>query len=309
MRALFAIPHYVDSGSGYYGSTGPDGAVRAAALGETILALHRTLGGAQSLLMQRNTNTRLRANRAADTVLDILVCTTGDRHALGALGLPSELWRAHATGAEPRLLGFECHAALAAHRGGYDWYGYLEDDLLVQDPMFLAKLGWFQRVVGPADVLLPNRYEVQPDSGEKLYIDGHMDPGFAGRWQNVRERPRLTGSVMGEPVRFWRPNNPHSGCFVLSAAQMDHWIAQPHFLDRDTGFAGPLESAATLGLLKTFRIYKPAPDSAGFLEIRHRNNRYLGNWLARSGVPAEPRWIEVPEEEGTAGAPGRDRRA
>ena len=48
------------------------------------------------------------------------------------------------------------------------------------------------------------------------------------------------------------------------------------FLDGDCSFAGPLESAASLGVMKNFRIYKPAYANAGFLEIRHLHNRYLG---------------------------------
>lgn len=293
IRTLIAIPHFAEGGGGYYGSTSADRGARAAALGETITALHRSLGAQQSLLLNRRANLRTRANRAAQAVLDIVVVTTGDRHALEFLRLPGGTWRQRATGAEPVLLGFECHAVLAQHLDGYDWFGYLEDDLLIEDPLFLAKLAWFQELAGPQALLLPNRYEVLPDQPEKLYIDGHVDPDFAGRWQNVREQPRLSGSVLGMPVTFWRPNNPHAGCFMLSAPQMRHWTQQPHFLDRDTAFAGPLESAATLGVLKTFRIYKPAPDAAGFLEIRHRNNRYLGNWLSRPEVPAAPRWVRA----------------
>ncbi|MGQ9368812.1 hypothetical protein [Azospirillum sp. ST 5-10] len=290
MRILIAIPHYAEGGSGYYGSTGADRSVRAAALADTVLALHRTLGGQQSLLLNRRHNVRARANGAAEAVLDVVVCTTGAHHALDGLALPAATWRHHPTAAEPTLLGFECHAALAADLDGYDWYGYLEDDLLVQDPLFLVKLAWFQSLAGPSALLLPNRYELLRDSPEKLYIDGHLDPGFAGRWQNVHEQPRLAGTVMGARVVLQRPNNPHAGCFILSAAQMRRWASSPWFLDRDVAFAGPLESAATLGMLKTFRVYKPAAESAGFLEIRHRNNRYLGNWLARPEVPAEPTW-------------------
>lgn len=292
MRALITIPHFVADGDGYYGSTGANRAARAAGLAETILALHRSLGADQSLLLNRRANVRVRANRAAESVLDVVVCTTGGRHALDGLALPAGAWRHHATAAEPPLLGFECHAVLAAHADAYDWYGYLEDDLQVEDPLILAKLGWFRDVAGGDALLLPNRFEVLPDSPEKLYIDGHLDPGFAGRWQDVRDRPGLQGRVLGMPVTFWRPNNPHAGCFILSADQMRHWAAQPHFLDRDTAFAGPLESAATLGALKTFRIYKPAPDSAGFLEVRHRNNRYLGHWLSHPEVPRDPTWVQ-----------------
>ncbi|WP_029008270.1 hypothetical protein [Azospirillum halopraeferens] len=293
MRILVAIPHYVRPGSGYYGSTaaGTDGTERGAALQETIAALHRCLGPRQSLLLNRRANVRIRTNRADDSVLDVVVVTTGEHHDLARLRLPPDTWRRRATTVEPLALGFECHAALAEGIGAYDWFAYLEDDLVVEDAAFLVKLAWFLGLVGPEALLLPNRFEVLPDSPEKLYIDGHVDPAFAGRWQDVRDRSRLTGRVMGAPVTLWRPNNPHAGCFILSEAQMRRWAEQPHFLDRDTSFAGPLESAATLGMLKTFRIYKPAPDSAGFLEIRHRNNRYLGNWLARPDAVREPTWV------------------
>jgi hypothetical protein len=56
---------------------------------------------------------------------------------------------------------------------------------------------------------------------------------------------------------------------------MAHWAAQPYFLDRDTSFIGPLESAATLGIMRAFKVYKPAPPNAGFLEIQHFGTAYL----------------------------------
>jgi hypothetical protein len=56
---------------------------------------------------------------------------------------------------------------------------------------------------------------------------------------------------------------------------MAYWAAQPHFLDRDTGFIGPLESAATLGIMRTFRVYKPAVENASFLEIEHHGTAFI----------------------------------
>jgi hypothetical protein len=69
--------------------------------------------------------------------------------------------------------------------------------------------------------------------------------------------------------------NPHSGCFFLNARQMEHWAAQRHFLDRDSRLIGPLETAATLGVLRTFKIYRPAPINADFLEVQHFGTDYL----------------------------------
>ncbi|HEU5118961.1 MAG TPA: hypothetical protein VFT74_20390 [Isosphaeraceae bacterium] len=39
--------------------------------------------------------------------------------------------------------------------------------------------------------------------------------------------------------------------------------------------ACPLESAATLGIIRTFRTYKPARECAGFLEVRHLDKRVI----------------------------------
>ena len=51
-------------------------------------------------------------------------------------------------------------------------------------------------------------------------------------------------------------------------------MAQQHFDERDCSFIGPLESAATLGALKTFPIYKPFARDAGWLEIQHLDQRF-----------------------------------
>lgn len=77
------------------------------------------------------------------------------------------------------------------------------------------------------------------------------------------------------PMTFRRALNPHSGCYFLNANQMAYWASQPYFLDRDTRFVGLLESAATLGIMKTFRVYKTAPEQAGFFEIQHFGKKYL----------------------------------
>ena len=58
---------------------------------------------------------------------------------------------------------------------------------------------------------------------------------------------------------------------------MQTWSRKPYFLDRDTSFIGPLESAATLGVMCAFRVYKPAREHAGFLEIEHFGTRFLEN--------------------------------
>ncbi len=173
-------------------------------------------------------------------------------------------------------LPFECHALLRDNLGKYDYYCYLEDDLILHDPWLFDKLRWFNQQFGSDCLLQPNRYEVSAKGPvHKAYIDGDLAPRVTAPLQDVHDRPMLTAEAFGRPVEFVRPLNPHSGCFFLNAEQMEHWAKQPYFLDRDTSFIGPLESAATLGIMKTFRVYKPAPANADFLEIQHYGTAFL----------------------------------
>ena len=55
---------------------------------------------------------------------------------------------------------------------------------------------------------------------------------------------------------------------------------------RDTSFVGPLESAATLGIMRTFKVYKPARENANFLEVEHYGRRFSS--LIRYGKPVRP---------------------
>ena len=58
-----------------------------------------------------------------------------------------------------------------------------------------------------------------------------------------------------------------------------------------SAFGGPLESAATLGVIRHFRAYKPARENAGFLEIEHLDPRYLGRrFPVCAGDPPSLRW-------------------
>jgi hypothetical protein len=65
------------------------------------------------------------------------------------------------------------------------------------------------------------------------------------------------------------------------------------FLDRSERFAGPLESAATYGIMRTFEIYKPARENASFLEVRHLDNRYLGVQSGASTDRTERTWLRA----------------
>lgn len=270
MKLLFTIPHYFHpTEGGQYSSTRYEAAARVEAFSACLAGLHQVFGPDQRMLdMHRRLAPR--ANQRHAHEVHVAVCTDGRHHLLDQLRDLLGCFELHACTAEPLLLGFECHALLREALGRFDYYCYLEDDLVLHDAWFFQKLTWFTAQMGEGFVLQPNRYE-QPRGrhGRKIYVDGDLRPRLTAPFRAPGEPPEFNATVLGAPVRFRTASNPHSGCFFLNAEQMRRWAAQPHFLDRNVGFIGPLESAATLGILKTFQVYKPAPDNAAFLEIEH----------------------------------------
>jgi len=271
MRILLTIPHFHRASTANYGSARSPREHRAACLATMIESFRQRFSG------------RDHANGSADTVcnsvfgdaIDIVVVTNGTDVAIDPALLGVE--HAPCPDAEPMFLGYECHRILAERHGSYDIYAFAEDDLAVLDPLFFLKIVWFAEKVGTDAVLLPSRYETLAGSGVgRYYVDGQLvDEEAAERWQDLSDTRAVRMPMLGRDFCFARSSNPHSGCFFLTGNQLAHWMAQPWWLDRSDGFIGPLESAATLGLMRTFRIYKPMNDNAAFLEIHHLDIRYL----------------------------------
>lgn len=277
MRVLFAIQHFYDpTPRGFHGSQSATPGQRARAVASCILSLYQTFDAKQALL-NGWTRTAVPANTSDPIEVSVVVCTTGNLHLLERLAPLRHLFIHRPSNREPQYLGLECHSALREGLGAFDYFCFLEDDLALTDPLFFRKLEWFTSIAGEDAVLQPNRFEVavgQPV--HKLYIDGNMaDPTISPRIQDVTDRPRIEAEVLGRAFAFQRVNNPHSGCFFLDRRKMARWAAQPDFLVPDDSFAGPVESSATLGIMRHFRVYKPARENAAFLEVAHLNNRYL----------------------------------
>ena len=288
MRILFTIPHYYRHGSKAedgkgHGSARNDPKRRTVALSSCLTALHQLYNDSQLSLNHAKKRT-IPFDRHVGCQIDVVLCTTGDSHLLAQLSLASQLFENWATNATPTLLGYECHAVLRDRLGGYDYYGYLEDDLILHDPWFFIKLEWFTNWMGDSSLLQPNRFEASVrDSAQRIYIDGDLAARCTAPFQNLSDSKVVTAEVLGKAVTFRRTLNPHAGCFFLNARQMEHWTRQPYFLERDTRFVGPLESAASLGIMRAFEIYKPALEAVGFLDIEHFGSAYL-DMMRVSGV-------------------------
>ena len=277
MKILITIPHYyrqVEGGN--YGSLRENTRTRAGALQQVLMALRRL---DERFVYRINMRDRSARRIVSDDShkIDIVVCTTLGCHLMDSLTLPDDWYEHRETDAKPMELGFECHRVIRERLDDYDWFGFMEDDLIIDDPWFFRKLVWFHGGAGDESVLMPNRNElIVRQEMSKVYIDGKLIRSLTEAYQNLEEKPGLQAEAMGGRVYFGRPTNPHAGCFFISQSQAQRWINDPCFLDGDHGFIGPLESAATLGIMKTFRIYKPVEPTESFLEIRHSGSAFAG---------------------------------
>lgn len=277
MRVLLALAHYFkgEAESRHSSTDERRRDQRAAVLRRVIDSWRGNLGPTTTLTIETKRFDRL---RGAVDGLDIVVVTNGTDHLLDEAFAKARGVR-HVTAQvdNPRMLGFAAHRLFAESRNAYDLFCYSEDDLRIVDPGFIDRLRAFQDAFSWKRLLMPNRFEWNVAGPTlKTWIDGDLRPGATETWRDpLPDEPFLTLPMPGRaPVTFRRAMNPHSGFFAISAAQLAHWARQPHFLDGDCSFISPLESAATLGMMKTFSIYKAFGPDAGFLEIEHIDNRF-----------------------------------
>jgi hypothetical protein len=216
------------------------------------------------------------ANQREPSDITIFICTSNNHHLLDQLAKKEITFNKISSDVDPKNLGFLCHSIMRNLKGQFDYYCYMEDDLFIQDPFFFNKLKWFNRNMGDDYVLLPNRYEVSEKSlMAKLYVDGNLPDHWTKPHRDLSSLEDIYLEYLDIKIKFHASSNPHSGCFFLNKEQFDTWSSSPCFLDGDISLIGPLESAATLGILKCFKTYKAAPDYANFFEVLHGDNRYI----------------------------------
>lgn len=158
------------------------------------------------------------------------------------------------------------------HIDQFDYFCYLEDDMLIADPLFFDKQRWFNGQFGDDCMLQPNRYEVFKER-YKIYVDGPLPENLARPYLVDEEDMQREARFLDTVLSFVRSSNPMSACFFLRQAQLRRWTESAIFDDRDCSLLSPLESAQILGPLKLFRVYKPARRNADFLEVVHADAR------------------------------------
>jgi hypothetical protein len=285
MRLLVILCHYYgpksDGQSAAIYSSQIDPLARIAAVNAAIVALHRHFGprryGADPLA-------RLPEDRTPARVLDIIILQVPGRGLLEAIGIDPTCYTVEYFDGPPLMLCFEAQRLLRERLGGYDRYGVIEDDMIIYDPLFFEKQAWFEQAFGPGALLHPIRYEMA-QSGVPAMVTG--DPILSERdlapFRRANQRERLSGNWNGREQTFRRPRNPHTSCYFVSDAQLRRWIETPWFYDRDTSWVGPLESAMTLSIGRSFDLYNPAAPDPFFLAIEHYGTRYARR-VAPQGV-------------------------
>ncbi len=142
-QLIVAIPHYYGPSDNpslaKHGSSLQRREERATRLRQTVMALHQTFGQAQCTMQLAR-----RVTDAANTLMrmkvNVLICTQANNHLLRESRLPPNCFTHIECDVPAMELGFACHRELASRSDDGLWYAYLEDDILVSDPMMLTKL-------------------------------------------------------------------------------------------------------------------------------------------------------------------------
>ena len=288
MRVHVCIPHYARNDADPIYNPHGYGSLRAGDQFQRALALNRCLHsllGLQRLVemavlnIHHNRIDHVPANLPL-LELQIRVCTDGKHQLDQVLDLfHPRIETVQLTPDTPQDLPLACRDHLIANRAGADLLMYLEDDLVIHDPAFFDKQLWFLEKTDHRFCLAPHRYEhVNHPEIHQLLVDGPIDPQYLGQFMQP-ELNAAKGVYEGrETVYFDLANNPHSGCFVVSARQAEELSKQP--LPRE-GFVGPLETAATLTVLHRYPVMKPSLEHWQFLQIEHGHpsfRRYLNKF-------------------------------
>lgn len=172
----------------------------------------------------------------------------------------------------PMYVEFDAFEVFKDRRNGYDYFMFLEDDIILNDSCFIEKLEKFNRVSPKKNyVLLPHRYEYY--NGEKSYFDQCYNSKSGPASNKYSEQLK----IISDEATFTVFENSHSAFYCLSREQMELWIASGYKWKNKIVAVGSLESAATFCLYENFEIFKPHPCNMYYLEVQHYGNKFMVN--------------------------------
>jgi len=294
MRVSICIPHYFKPSADDHGY----GSTRNTARVTRILSLGRCIGSLLSLQRSKRNCLFTLADKKIDHFttssdhameaidIQLTVCTDGENMLDEVLEEFKDFITIKTFNLEdPRHLPIATRDWLL--KGGSksvdaDLYAYFEDDLVVNDAEFFDKQSWFLSQLGNSHCLMPHRYElVCRRKVGRLLIDGPLRPALVREFAQPKFKAGR-GIYRGQTqVNFDIAENPHSGLFIVNREQRDFLAAQVLPVK---GFISPLETAATLTVLKYFKVCKPSLDCHDFLTIEHGHpsfTSFMNQWEHR----------------------------
>lgn len=156
--------------------------------------------------------------------------------------------------------------------GQADLSVYLEDDLVIQDSLYVDKIIWFLTNTKHRFGLMPHRFELTGNLRQpRLFVDGPIESDCLPDHQKPSSSS-ATGRYQTQEIGFHMATNPHSGTFALSSVQRH--VLKEQVRD-DDWFVGPLETVATGTVLEHYPILKPRWVDRDFLLIEHAYPSFL----------------------------------
>lgn len=275
MKVLITVPHVFAprEGSLYSSQNASKQAIKQAALQRCTIEnlnrhgarhwIHASLGKAQPVVTRE-----LRAATGVELTIQLYTPATASL-AADLTSHPS------LQVIDPGVVDFTHVPGIASKRAleqaaDYDLIGYMEDDLLIEDPELFAKILMLVELTGGDYAFLPHRCELIPGLGDVI-LSGDPDGGRPDLFWDTGETIEVAWPL--GPRRFYRATNPHSGCFFLSRRQAErvhqHWQAR-HW-QSEFQLSGPLEQAGSGLLLPILKVMKPVPEFYRFLMVRHQD--------------------------------------
>lgn len=171
---------------------------------------------------------------------------------------------------DPMLVEFDSYDLFLENVKKYDYFFFLEDDIIINDALWMHKIDYFNTEINdPSILLFPHRYEY--DNGVKFYNDQIMHSTM----ESDRYRYAEWSTIKIGGIKFCQYENPHAAIHCLTRKQVEYWSQKGNPLRNVVTAFGTLESAATFNLYHAFSIYKPHPECLGYLEVRHLGNKYM----------------------------------
>ena len=279
MNVLIALPHYFkEADQATYGSDRRgQRQARSIALIQCLSSLLAMRKNADDLILNiraKGLQSTGSLSERREVTLEIHVFTDGINMISPVLNMFKESISVHTFELDnSRHLPLKARDHLVENGHAYDLCLYMEDDLIIRDSEFLDKQIWFIKESEHRAVLMPHRTEWVPNgNGQRLLVDGPLKKEFIERFY-IPKCNAAQGVYKGRDVVFDQSDNPHSGLFCISGVQAKLLATQEQPLH---GFIGPLETAATLTVLRRYLVSKPAWKDRDFLWIEHGHPSFRG---------------------------------